>query len=134
MARLSGVLLMCLLAGSSKCQDEGAGSKTHITELTPKGHVDTQAEDQGFLTCKNATALVYHILEQLGTMKEKLTTTVQALEETNKRLEASEKKLSAFNETVTDRGTVGQGHRILYTDDFHSESDKHSGINVCHAT
>lgn len=127
MERLTVIILICLLAGLSECEETGDQNEINQNLITELSYEDTKAEnnndvsaDPGSETTATWTVNkttdhlcepnIYMVLKELGALEERQKATVRALEETNRKLEASEKKVAALNSTLTELRTVYEGN------------------------
>ncbi|CAK6975536.1 collagen alpha-1(X) chain-like [Scomber scombrus] len=128
MAKLSVILLMCLLAGLSDGQAE-SNKVEAITDQTDEGLAEIddnqnfkQRQETAILT-SNTTATqescesrIYMMWKELGALTERLEATMRALDETNRKLEASENQLAQLSNTVTEMSTVDRGQpRVAFS-------------------
>ncbi|XP_035771613.1 cerebellin 11 [Neolamprologus brichardi] len=128
MERVTVIILICLLAGLSECEEGGDQNQINQNLITELSYEDTKAEnnndvsaDPGSETPATRTANkttdhlcepnIYMVLKELGALEERQKATVRALEETNTKLEASEKKVAALNSTLTELRTTYEGQR-----------------------
>lgn len=127
MERLTVIILICLLAGLSECEETGDQNEINQNLITELSYEDTKTEnnndvsaDPGSETPATRTVNkttdhscepnIYMVLKELGALEERQKATVRALEETNRKLEASEKKVAALNSTLTELRTVYEGN------------------------
>ncbi|KAL4007198.1 hypothetical protein ACER0C_001050 [Sarotherodon galilaeus] len=128
MERLTVIILICLLAGLSECEETGDQNEINQSLTTELSYEDTKAEnnndvsaDPGSETPATRTVNkttdhscepnIYMVLKELGALEERQKATERALEETNRKLEASERKVAALNSTLTELRTVYEGQR-----------------------
>lgn len=127
MERLTVIILICLLAGLSECEETGDQNEINQNLITELSYEDTKAEnnndvsaDPGSETTAPRTVSkttdhlcepnIHMVRKELGALEERQKATVRALEETNRKLEASEKKVAALNSTLTELRTMYEGN------------------------
>lgn len=121
MERLTVIILICLLAGLSECEETGDQNEINQNLITELSYEDTKAENNNDVSANpgsetTATRTVNKTTDHLCepniymVLKERQKATVRALEETNRKLEASEKKVAALNSTLTELRTVYEGN------------------------
>lgn len=121
MERLTVIILICLLAGLSECEETGDQNEINQNLITELSYEDTKAENNNDVSADpgsetTATRTVNKTTDHLCepniymVLKERQKATVRALEETNRKLEASEKKVAALNSTLTELRTMYEGN------------------------
>lgn len=121
MERLTVIILICLLAGLSECEETGDQNEINQNLITELSYEDTKAENNNDVSAdpgsettapRTVSKTTDHLCEPniYMVLKERQKATVRALEETNRKLEASEKKVAALNSTLTELRTVYEGN------------------------
>lgn len=127
MERLTVIILICLLAGLSECEETGDQNEINQNLITELSYEDTKAENNNDVSADPGSETtaprivskttdhlcepnIYMVLKELGALEERQKATVRALEETNRKLEASEKKVAALNSTLTELRTMYEGN------------------------
>lgn len=121
MERLTVIILICLLAGLSECEETGDQNEINQNLITELSYEDTKAENNNDVSAdpgsettapRTVSKTTDHLCEPniYMVLKERQKATVRALEETNRKLEASEKKVAALHTTLTELRTMYEGN------------------------